>query len=240
MQVFLQVDNLEVSYGTGAAVIRNISFAVDRNEMLAVLGANGAGKSTLLRAISGILPLKAGRILLDGADVSRWSPNKRVELGLIHVPEGRQMLGGLTVAENLLLGAYTRRRERRSALEETADEIYQLFPILKERRQQLAGSLSGGQQQMLALGRALMAKPRVLMCDEPSLGVAPKITDEIFAVIGAMRDRGIPVLLVEQNAKKALALADRGIIIKRGEIILAGPASELRVNRNLSASYLGV
>ena len=149
------------------------------------------------------------------------------------------MLSGLTVSENLLLGAYTRRREGRSALEATAEEVYQLFPILKERRKQFAGSLSGGQQQMLALGRALMGKPRLLMCDEPSLGIAPRVTDEIFTVIGAMRDRGVPILLVEQNAKKALLLADRGIIIKQGEIVLAGTASELRANQNLSASYLG-
>jgi branched-chain amino acid transport system ATP-binding protein len=239
MQTFLQIDNLEVSYGAGPSVIRRICLSLYRNEMLAVLGANGAGKSTLLRAISGILPTKAGRVLLDSVDISHWSPNRRVETGLIHVPEGRQMLGGLTVAENLLMGAYIRRRERRAALEETTDEIYQLFPILKERRRQLAGSLSGGQQQMLALGRALMGKPRILMCDEPSLGVAPRVTDEIFSVIGRLRDRGIPVLLVEQNAKKALSLADRAIIIKRGEIILAGPAPELRANPSLSASYLG-
>ena len=239
MQAFLRIDNLRVTYGAGPAVIKNISFSVGDGEILAILGTNGAGKSTVLRAISGILPANAGHIFFGDADITRWSPDKRVESGLIHVPEGRQMLSALTVSENLLLGAYTRRREGRSALEATAEEVYQLFPILKERRKQLAGSLSGGQQQMLALGRALMGKPRLLMCDEPSLGIAPRVTDEIFTVIGAMRDRGVPILLVEQNAKKALLLADRGIIIKQGEIVLAGTASELRANQNLSASYLG-
>jgi branched-chain amino acid transport system ATP-binding protein len=239
MKTLLRLDNLRVTYGAGPAVIKNISFSVGDSEILAILGANGAGKSTVLRAISGILPASAGHVFLGEADITRWSPDKRVKSGLIHVPEGRQMLSGLTVSENLLLGAYTRRREARSALEATAEEVYQLFPILKERRKQLAGSLSGGQQQMLALGRALMGKPRLLMCDEPSLGIAPRVTDEIFTVIGAMRERGVPILLVEQNAKKALLLADRGIIIKQGEIVLAGTASELRGNQTLSASYLG-
>jgi branched-chain amino acid transport system ATP-binding protein len=239
MNALLEVEDVDVSYGTGVSVLKNVSLSLGGNEMLAVLGANGAGKSTLLRAISGILPLNKGRIRFNGVDISRMTASRRVELGLVHIPEGRQVLNGLSVEENLLLGAYTRRRERPSQLAETAEEIYRLFPILKERRQQLAGSLSGGQQQMLALSRALMAKPRVLMCDEPSLGIAPLIVSEIFVIIGTMRDRGVPVLLVEQNAKRALSLADRGAIMKRGDIVLTGTAAELLANENLSAAYLG-
>jgi branched-chain amino acid transport system ATP-binding protein len=239
MNALLEVEDVDVSYGTGVSVLNNVSLSLGGNEMLAILGANGAGKSTLLRAISGILPLDKGRIRFDGVDISRLTASRRVELGLVHIPEGRQVLSGLSVEENLLLGAYTRRRERASQLGETAEEIYRLFPILKERRQQLAGSLSGGQQQMLALGRALMGKPRVLMCDEPSLGIAPLIVSEIFVAIGALRDRGVPVLLVEQNAKKALSLADRGAIMKRGDIVLTGTAAELLASDSLSATYLG-
>lgn len=240
MSALLEIEDLNVSYGAAAPVLQNVSLNIGGGEMVAILGANGAGKSTLLRAISGILPLNKGRIQFNGIDISTVPASRRVELGLVHVPEGRQMLRGLSVKENLLLGAYTRRREQFSLLAETADEIYRLFPILKERHQQSAGSLSGGQQQMLALGRALMAKPRILMCDEPSLGVAPLIVAQIFAAIGSMRDRGIPVLLVEQNAKKALSLADRGLILKRGKVVLTGTASELASHENLSSTYLGV
>jgi branched-chain amino acid transport system ATP-binding protein len=239
MNALLEIEDLNVSYGAGAPALQKVSFDLSGGEMLAILGANGAGKSTLMRAISGILPLNSGKIRFDGTEISAVPASRRVELGLIHVPEGRQMLNDLSVEENLLLGAYTRRRERASLLAETAEEIYQLFPILKERRQQSAGSLSGGQQQMLALGRALMAKPRILMCDEPSLGIAPLVVAEIFAAIGAMRDRGVPVLLVEQNAKKALSLADRGLIMKRGEVVLTGTAGELAAHENLSSTYLG-
>jgi branched-chain amino acid transport system ATP-binding protein len=239
MSALLEIEDLNVSYSAGAPVLKGVSLELGSDQMLAVLGANGAGKSTLLRAISGILPLNRGRIRFDGAEISALPASRRVELGLIHVPEGRQMLSDLSVEENLLLGAYTRRRERASLLADTAEEIYQLFPILKERRQQSAGSLSGGQQQMLALGRALMAKPRILMCDEPSLGIAPLIVAEIFAAIGSMRDHGVPVLLVEQNAKRALSLADRGLILKRGEVVLIGTASELAIDENLSSTYLG-
>lgn len=239
MSALLEIEDLNVSYGAGAPALQNVSLGLSGGEMLAILGANGAGKSTLLRAISGILPLNKGRIRFNGIDISTVPASRRVELGLIHVPEGRQMLNGLSVEENLLLGAYTRRRERSSLLAETAEEIYRLFPILKERRQQSAGSLSGGQQQMLALGRALMAKPRILMCDEPSLGIAPLVVAEIFAAIGTMRDRGVPVLLVEQNAKKALSLADRGLVMKRGEVVLSGTAGELAAHENLSSTYLG-
>jgi branched-chain amino acid transport system ATP-binding protein len=239
MNAILEIEDLKVSYGARAPAVENVSLNVLSGEIVAILGANGAGKSTLLRAISGLLPLSKGQIRFNGIDISTLSPSRRVELGIVHVPEGRQMLDGLSVKENLFLGAYTRRHERSSLLTETADDIYQLFPILKARHQQLAGSLSGGQQQMLALGRALMARPRILMCDEPSLGVAPLIVAEIYGAIGTMRDRGVPVLLVEQNAKKALMLANRGLILKRGKVALTGTADELMANENLSSMYLG-
>jgi len=238
MSAFLEIEDISVSYGEAGPVLRNVSLQVSEREVLAVLGANGAGKSTLLRSISGILPLRGGRIRFEGKDITSLAPSQRVERGIVHVPEGRQMLASLSVHENLLLGAYVRRRESAAALSATEDEIYGMFPILKERRNQLSGLLSGGQQQMLALGRALMAKPRVLMCDEPSLGVAPIIVSEIFAAIGRMRDSGIPILLVEQNAKKALALADRGVVMQRGQIQLAGDARELQSDEALSAAYL--
>jgi branched-chain amino acid transport system ATP-binding protein len=193
----------------------------------------------LLRAISGLLPLRGGRIILNGEDVSAMPPHRRVERGLVHVPEGRQMLSGLSVHENLVLGGYVRRRRPASVRDAAEAEIYQLFPVLAERRHQLAGSLSGGEQQMLALGRALMAAPRVLLCDEPSLGIAPLVVSEIFAAIARMRDRGVPILLIEQNAKKALAVADRAVLIHRGEVRLSASAAELQKDDALSPSYLG-
>lgn len=239
MSILLRVENISVSYGEAAPVIRDVSLELNANELVAVLGANGAGKSTLLRTISGILPLQSGRIFLDGEDISTLSPSRRVERGLVQVPEGRQMLTRLSVHENLILGAYVRRRESAAILAATEHEIYELFPILAERRNQLAGSLSGGQQQMLALGRALMSKPRVLMCDEPSLGIAPLVVNDIFATIARMRDGGIPILLIEQNAKKALAVADRAIVMQRGQIRLSGTARELEHSDVLSTAYLG-
>lgn len=239
MTAFLEIDGISVSYGGGVPVLKNVSLSLDNNEVVTVLGANGAGKSTLLRAISGLIPLLSGSLRLEGADISRLSASRRVELGLVHVPEGRQMLSDMSVRENLLLGAYVRRREAVSAIAATEQEVYELFPVLLERQEQLAGSMSGGQQQMLALGRALMAKPRLLMCDEPSLGIAPLIVNEIFAAIANLRARGIPVLLVEQNAKKALAFADRGIVLKRGEVMVTGSASDLAASGEVSAAYLG-
>ena len=238
MKVVLEVNDVSVSYGEAAPALRQISMSLREHELVAVLGANGAGKSTLLRAISGLVPLRGGRIYFQGNDITELSPSKRVGLGIVHVPEGRQMLQGLTVHENLLLGAYVRKREPMSAIRETEQEIYQLFPILEERKNQLAGSLSGGQQQMLALGRALMSKPRILMCDEPSLGIAPIVVKEIFSSIAQLRDGGVPVLLVEQNAKKALTLADRAVVMQRGEIKLAGLARDVASNEALSAAYL--
>jgi branched-chain amino acid transport system ATP-binding protein len=236
--MLLEIDDAWVSYGKGAYALRGVSLRLAAGEMVAVLGANGAGKSTLLRAVSGLLPLRKGAIRLGGVDLSTTSASRRVALGLVHVPEGRQMLSGMSVEENLRIGGYVQ-RHRPDWLARTADEVYQLFPILKERRSQLAGSLSGGQQQMLALGRALMADPKVLMCDEPSLGLAPLVVEEILQAIARLRDKGVPVLLVEQNARKALSVADRGIVIKRGEVTLEGSAAALRADPEVSAAYLG-
>jgi branched-chain amino acid transport system ATP-binding protein len=238
MNSLLSIRDVRVSYGDGAPVLKGVSFDVAERETIAVLGTNGAGKSTLLRTISGLLPLQTGSIFLDGVDISKYPAHRRVEMGLVHVPEGRQMIAGMTVQENLQLGGYVRRKLP-AEVAKTLDEIFVLFPILKERRHQSAGSLSGGQQQMLALGRGLMAKPRILMCDEPSLGLAPLVVKEIFEVIGRLRDTGVTILLVEQNARKALESANKAIVLKRGEISAAGVSADLRNSDEIFTAYLG-
>jgi branched-chain amino acid transport system ATP-binding protein len=235
----IEVNDIAVSYRRGSDALCGVSMSLRSGEMVAVLGANGAGKSTLLRALSGLIALRRGSISLDGRDISRAPAHQRVEMGLVHVPEMRQMLSGLSVEENLLMGAYVKRRDRNWVADAIA-EVYQTFPILRERRHQIARSLSGGEQQMVAIGRALMAKPAVLMCDEPSLGLAPMIVKDILRELGRLRDRGIPILLVEQNARKALEIADRAVVLKRGEMVLSGSAAELRSNRDVKAAYLGI
>jgi branched-chain amino acid transport system ATP-binding protein len=238
MNSFLSIRDVWVSYGDGVSVLKGISFDVAQRETIAVLGTNGAGKSTLLRAISGLLPLQKGSIFLDGVDISKYPTQRRVEMGLVQVPEGRQMIAGMTVQENLQLGGYVRRKFPAEVVS-TLDEVFVLFPVLQERCRQLAGSLSGGQQQMLALGRGLMAKPRILMCDEPSLGLAPLVVKEIFEVIGRLRDTGVTILLVEQNARKALESANKAIVLKRGEISAAGASADLRGSNEIFTAYLG-
>jgi branched-chain amino acid transport system ATP-binding protein len=238
MNSFLSIRDVWVSYGDGVSVLKGISFDVAQRETIAVLGTNGAGKSTLLRAISGLLPLQKGSIFLDGVDISKYPTQRRVEMGLVQVPEGRQMIAGMTVLENLQLGGYVRRKFPAEVVS-TLDEVFVLFPVLQERCHQLAGSLSGGQQQMLALGRGLMAKPRILMCDEPSLGLAPLVVKEIFEVIGRLRDTGVTILLVEQNARKALESANKAIVLKRGEISAAGASADLRGSNQIFTAYLG-
>ena len=233
----LEVEQLGAGYG-GMEVLHGISLRVDAGEIVSLLGANGAGKSTLLRVLSGLIPLSRGAIRLDGHDISRIPPHRRVALGVVHVPEGRHVLAGLTVRENLRLGAFIHRDDR-ARLEEREAYAYSLFPILCERAQQPAGLLSGGEQQMLALARALMSRPRVLLLDEPSLGLAPQVVAQIFAVVRRLRDDGMPILLVEQNARKALEIADRGVVLRRGRIVLAGPANELRDNPAVQHAYLG-
>ncbi|NUQ88723.1 MAG: ABC transporter ATP-binding protein [Glycomyces artemisiae] len=230
----LEVESLKVAYGRVQAV-RDVSFSVPEGGLLALVGANGAGKSSVLAAASGLVRPAAGRIRFQGEDVTRRPAHRRVAAGLVLVPEGRQILGTLTVAENLLLGAHRRRRQ---AAPES--EMYDLFPVLAERRALPAGSLSGGEQQMLAIARAMIARPRVVLLDEPSMGLAPKMVDEVFAVIEKIRASGVTVVLVEQNARRALRAADTGHVLETGEIAHSGPASELLQDPRVVKAYLGV
>jgi len=226
MRALLEIEEVWAAYEDGAPVLRNVSLRLDAGELVAVLGANGAGKTTLLRVVSGLLPCRRGRVRLTGEDIAGLLPHRRVAMGLVQVPEGRQMLSGLSVEENLLLGGYVHRHDA-SALARGLDEVYSLFPRLKERHRQLAGSLSGGEQQMVALGRALMAKPKLLLLDEPSFGLAPLVVTDTFAIIARLRDQGMPILLVEQNAKKALEVADRAVVLRDGAVVATGSAAEL-------------
>ncbi|MFO7254711.1 MULTISPECIES: ABC transporter ATP-binding protein [Limnochorda] len=233
----LEVKDLTVRYG-GVVALHRLSLQVEAGEIVTLLGANGAGKSTTLRAISGLVPPAGGQIRLDGEEVTRLPAHALVERGVAHVPEGRKVFPTLTVEENLNLGGYTRRRHRH-ALAEGRDRVYQLFPRLKERRHQLAGTLSGGEQQMLAIGRGLMASPRLLLLDEPSLGLAPKLVVEIFRTIKAINRQGVAVLLVEQNARLALHVAQRGYVLETGRLVLEGMAHELQGDPQVREAYLG-
>lgn len=230
----LTVDGLSVHYGRICAV-RSVTLHVDRGETVALLGSNGAGKSTLLSTISGLLRPSAGCIRLDGDDIASQAPAAIVARGLVHVPEGRRIFSGLSVLENLRVGAY---RNWRSSSDDL-DRVFQLFPKLKQRVRQPGGTLSGGEQQMLAIGRALMSKPRLLMLDEPSLGLAPVIVDRLFEQIGLLK-QSLCILLVEQNAQLALGLADRGYVMQHGEIVSHGNAHDLVKGASLKSSYLGV
>jgi len=231
----LQVDNLVVRYGDIRAV-KGISFHVQPGEILALVGANGAGKTTTLRALSGMRPSE-GSVRLGGRDLRGLTPDRIVRLGMAHVPEGRGIFGGLTVLENLQLGAWVQRdkEKRRRDLGMVMD----IFPRLRERVAQLAGTLSGGEQQMLAVGRALMSDAKILLLDEPSMGLAPKLVQEIFAVLRQLNARGVTILLVEQNANMALRLAHRACLLETGNLVLEGPASELLVNPRVREAYLG-
>ncbi|WP_025745762.1 ABC transporter ATP-binding protein [Kallotenue papyrolyticum] len=231
----LVVEQLEVAYGAITA-LRSISFEVRPGSVVALIGANGAGKSTTLNAISGLVLPRAGRVLFEGRPITGWRPDRVAALGLVQVPEGRQVLAPLTVEENLLLGAYTRRDR---AITDDLEAIYRRFPRLAERRWQRAGSLSGGEQQMLAIGRALMARPRLIMLDEPSLGLAPLIVSEIFRIIAELKQQGTTILLVEQNARKALQVADDAYVLENGTIVRHGPAEELRRDPAILEAYLG-
>jgi branched-chain amino acid transport system ATP-binding protein len=231
----LEVRDLHTYYG-GIAALHGISFDVARGSVVALVGANGAGKSTTLNTISGLLAPRRGTIRFEGRDVAGWRAERVASLGLVQVPEGRQVLAPLTVEENLLVGAYTRRD--RGVRGDLAD-VYERFPRLAERRAQMAGSLSGGEQQMLAIGRALMAKPKLLMLDEPSLGLAPLVVQEVFRVVAALKEQGATILLVEQNARKALAVADYAYVLEGGEIAQAGPAATLRDDPRILEAYLG-
>jgi branched-chain amino acid transport system ATP-binding protein len=230
----LQVADAHIAYGKVEAV-RGVSLNVAENEVVTIIGANGAGKTTLLNAIMGILPLKGG-VTFSGQDLARLEIEDRVAAGLSLVPEHRELFATMSVEDNLRLGAFRIARARAS---QSIERVYTLFPRLKERRRQLSGTLSGGEQQMLAMGRALMGAPRLLMLDEPSLGLAPIIVADIFRTVGELRSSGVSVLLVEQNAKAALQIADRAYVMELGEFVLHGAAKEIAINDRVAASYLG-
>jgi branched-chain amino acid transport system ATP-binding protein len=231
----LEVIGLTVSYGPIEAV-REVSFRVGRGAVVTLIGPNGAGKSTTLQALSGVVPVRAGRVVFDGRDISRMGAHKRVPAGLVQVPEGRQVLAGMTVRENLEMGAY--HRPQREVASDLA-RMEERFPILRTRRDTLAGSLSGGEQQMLAIARGLMARPRMLLLDEPSLGLAPLIVKEIFAIVEELRADGLTILLVEQNARLALAASSYAYVMESGSIVLEGSADALRSDPAVARTYLG-
>ena len=232
----LTIKDLEVYYGVIQA-IKGVSFEVNQGEVIALIGANGAGKTTILHTITGLIAPKNGSVLFEGKELTKTPAHKIVSLGMAHVPEGRRVFADLSVYENLRMGAYT--RKDRAENEETLEKVYERFPRLKERRNQMAGTLSGGEQQMLAMGRALMSKPKILLMDEPSMGLSPIMVNEIFSIIQEVSDSGTTVLLVEQNAKKALAIADRGYVLETGNIVLEGKASDLLNNDSIKKAYLG-
>jgi branched-chain amino acid transport system ATP-binding protein len=231
----LEVSNLHSAYGR-IEVLRGVSLEVRAGEIVALIGSNGAGKTTLLRALSGVQPITKGEIRFRGERVDRLPPHRRVELGVTQSPEGRQVFGPLSVADNLRLGAYMRRDKD---IENDRNRIFEMFPVLREKRFQAAGGLSGGQQQMLAIGRALMGKPRLLLLDEPSLGLSPILVDQILAAIVSLKTDGITVLLVEQNASAALEIADRGYVMETGQIVSTGDGSTLLSDPKVKAAYLG-
>jgi branched-chain amino acid transport system ATP-binding protein len=235
----LRIVNLDAGYGA-LRVLKGISLHVAPGEAVAVIGANGAGKTTLLKTIAGVLKPREGEIVFDKQDLRGRPAEKIVGLGCCLVPEGRHVFSSMTVRENLLLGAFCRRRESSDAnIKESLEQVYDLFGILKERSSQLAGTLSGGQQQMLAIGRALMSRPKLLMMDEPSLGVAPLVVRDIYETIVTLKRNGLTILLVEQNARAALAVADRGYVIETGQIVLQGPSRQLSDNPEVQRAYLG-
>lgn len=236
----LRIRNLESGYGS-LRVLKGVSLHVAPGEAVAVIGANGAGKTTLLKTVCGILKPRAGEVVFDKRPINRDSTQRIVESGCCLVPEGRHVFSTMTVRENLLMGAFCRRRRggNTESVEVSLEQVYDLFGILKDRAGQLAGTLSGGQQQMLAIGRALMTRPKLLMMDEPSLGVAPLIVRDIYRTIEALKEEGLTILLVEQNARAAMAVADRGYVIETGQIVLQGTAQQLCDNPEVQRAYLG-
>ena len=232
----LEVKDLKVNYG-GIEALKGISFHVDEGEIVTLIGANGAGKSTTVRAISSIVNAASGTVTYNGADITKLDTQKIVEQGVVMVPEGRRVFANLSVLENLKIGAYL--RSDKEAIEQDIEHVYAIFPRLKDRHWQMAGTLSGGEQQMLAVGRALMAKPKLLMMDEPSLGLAPLVVRDIFSIIRRINDEGVTVLLIEQNANAALKTADRGYVMVTGEITFSGTGTELLNDEAVKAAYLG-
>jgi len=236
----LKVESVDAAYGY-VKVLSDVSFEVKKGEIVTIIGANGAGKSTLMKIISGLLNVKKGNIVFEGINITKVKPQKRVKLGICQVPEGRQIFSELTVKDNLLLGGYLDhyRPSGRNRIKENMEKVFSIFPILKERTTQRAGTLSGGQQQMLAIARAMMSEPKLLLLDEPSMGLAPLLVKEIFRVIRELHSIGIPILLVEQNARAALKIADRGYVMETGNIVIEGSASELFDNPKVTHAYLG-
>ncbi len=235
----LRITNLVTSIGR-VEILKGISLHVGEGEIVTLIGANGAGKSTLLNTIAGLLPSREGQIQFDGHNIARLSPVKIVRLGIALVPEGRQLFSSMSVEENLILGAYTMySRSAKEVVTEQMESVLELFPILRNRAHQLAGTLSGGEQQMLAIARALMSNPKLILLDEPSMGLAPKIVDEIFQTMAVLRERNLTVALIEQNARMALDLADRGYVIETGQIVMEGDCDDLKRNREVERAYLG-
>ncbi len=232
----LEVRNLNVYFGVIQA-IKDISFDVNQGEVVALIGANGAGKTTTLHTVTGLLSAESGTISLDGKDITKTPAHKIVSMGMAHVPEGRRVFASLSVYDNLKMGAYTRKDKKE--IQSSLEMVFSAFPRLEERRNQIAGTLSGGEQQMLAMGRALMSKPRILLMDEPSMGLSPLYVNEIFAIIEKIQSEGTTVLLVEQNAKKALSIADRAYVLETGRIIMEGKASDLLEDERVRKAYLG-
>ena len=232
----LELKSVSVGYGRNR-VLQNVNLTLERGEIVTLLGANGAGKSTLAKSISGLLRTEAGTILLDGAGIETLPPAERLRRGIAHVPEGRQIFAGMTVAENLDLGGYAASEADHA---ERLESVFTLFPILRERMRDIAGNFSGGQQQMLAIARGLMSKPKILLLDEPSLGVAPLLVAEIFRLIVALRAQGITILLAEQNARQALSIADRGYVFENGKITLSGSSKDLLNSPEIAERYLGM
>ena len=232
----LEVRDLQVYYGMIHA-IKGISFDVNRGEVIALIGANGAGKTTTLHTITGLLAPKSGSVLFEGKDITKVPAHKIVSMGMAHVPEGRRVFAELSVYENLKMGAYTRKDKKE--IEESLANVYKRFPRLEERKNQMAGTLSGGEQQMLAMGRALMSKPKIILMDEPSMGLSPIFVNEIFDIIRAVSESGTTVLLVEQNAKKALSISDRAYVLETGTITMSGKAKDLLEDEAVKKAYLG-
>jgi len=236
--VLLELDDLRVHYGKVEA-LKGISCTVDAGEIVTLIGANGAGKTTTLKTISGVRPVTSGRILFDGEEINDVPPHRRVEMGICQAPEGRGIFPGMTIIENLEMGAYARTDRRKGGLEGDYERVFQLFPRLAERRKQQGGTLSGGEQQMLAIGRALMARPKLLLLDEPSMGLSPIFVNQIFKIITEINQQGTTVLLVEQNAAQALQLARRAYVVETGLVVKAAPAAELLADEDVKRAYLG-
>jgi branched-chain amino acid transport system ATP-binding protein len=236
-EMMIELKDINAGYGQ-VQIVRDVSMNIDNNEIVALIGANGAGKSTIIKTISGMLPVSSGSIIFEGKRIENMPAHKIITNGIALVPEGRRLFPYMTVQENLELGAYV--ENNREKVQENMEWVFSLFPILQERRTQLAGTFSGGEQQMLTIGRALMSKPKFLMMDEPSLGLSPMIVDEVFKTVEVLQNEGVTILLVEQNVRKSLEIVSRGYVLEHGRIVLSGEAKELLEDENVKKAYLGM